>query len=97
MNLHKDTGDSLEPCKHMESMLNRTADGTAPPLMRWYARSHARGCNRCGNFLARITALLSQLRDMKSEEIASSEDEKLSQEQWESIESKWAEADRGSR
>jgi len=94
MNLHKDTSDSLEPCKHMESMLNRTADGTAPPLMKWYAKSHAKGCSKCGNFLVRITSLLTQLKDMKSEEMSHSVEEKLSAERWESLEIKWSEVER---
>ena len=94
MKFLKDQGDSLEPCKHMESMLNRTADGTAPKWMRWYAQSHAAQCGRCGAFLKRVTSLLQQLRGLNPAETPCSVEEKLSAERWESVEASWAEAEK---
>jgi len=94
MNFHKDPGDSLEPCKHMESMLNRTADGSAPKLMSWYARNHAAGCTRCGNFLTRVTALIGHLRQMKEPESDTAPVESLSKDRWDSIEASWVEAEK---
>jgi len=94
MNFHKDTGDSLEPCKHMEGMLNRTADGTAPKLMKWYAESHAAGCPRCGTFLKRVTTLIGELHDIKSENLESVEAERLSPAHWQSVEAGWSEAEK---
>jgi len=91
MNFHKDPSDSLEPCKHMESMLNRTADGSAPKLMELYARSHASRCVRCGNFLARLTNLLRHLGGIKAIESPSPTPDSLGAERWETLESKWAE------
>lgn len=93
MNFHKDPGDSLEPCKHMESMLNRTAEGSAPKLMELYARSHAARCVRCGNFLTRLTALLRNLRLMKAEKQQKPVEESLTEDRWEAIESRWAEVE----
>ncbi len=94
MNFHKDSGDSFEPCKHMEAMLNRAADETAPPAMRWYALYHAARCTRCGNFLKRVTALIRQLRDMKSEKQPVAPDDGLSTERWQAIESGWTEVEK---
>jgi hypothetical protein len=93
MNLHKDTGDSLEPCKHMEGMLNRTADGTASKAVRWYALYHASPCVRCGTFLKRVTFLLGELRGLKADDGAGSAIEDLPADRWEAIEAGWAEAE----
>ena len=94
MKLHKDTTDSIEPCKHMESLLNQTADGTASPLVKWYALSHAKGCERCGTFLARVTALVRQLRGTKPDPQVVESQESLTEDQWTSLESKWAEVEK---
>ena len=93
MNFHKDQGDSLEPCTHMESMLNRTADGSAPKVMELYARSHASRCVRCGNFLTRLTQLLAQLKRSKASHIIEPILDTLSEERWQAVEAKWAEAE----
>jgi hypothetical protein len=94
MNFHKDTGDSLEPCKHMESMLNRTAEGSAPKPMRWYALYHAAHCGRCGKFLKRVTSLIGQLHQLKADQVTSSTEDSLSAEQWEAMEARWVEAEK---
>ncbi len=94
MKFHSESDESLEPCKHMEMMLNRTADGTAPPAMKWYAKSHAARCPRCGGFLRRITLLLNGLRGMKSGELSEPTADRLSQEQWETVEASWSEVER---
>ena len=93
MNLHPDDNDSFVPCKHMESMLNQTADGTASPLVRWYANLHAKGCGRCGRFLHHVTHLLRRLKETKNLAPSSIPD-RLSDEKWEGIEAKWSEAER---
>jgi len=92
MKIHNEDPDAIEPCKHMESMLNRTAEGTAPPLMRWYALAHAKDCKRCGTFLARITAMIHQLKGLKTPPQSSSE--QLTDQDWEKIESRWQEVER---
>jgi hypothetical protein len=94
MNFHKEPGDSLEPCKHMESMLNRTAEGSASKAVRWYANYHASHCIRCGTFLKRVSSLIGQLHELKAEDGAGSAGEGLSADRWESIESQWAEAEK---
>lgn len=94
MNFHKDTSDSLEPCKHMEGMLNRTADGTASKAVRWYAQYHAAHCVRCGTFLKRVTSLIGQLHELKAEDGAGSSKEGLSEDRWEAVEAGWAEAEK---
>jgi hypothetical protein len=94
MNLHKDSGDSIEPCKHMESMLNRTADGTAPKAMRWFAVYHAAHCSRCGIFLDRVTSLVGHLHDLKANDGSHPLDEGLSPERWEAVEAGWAEVEK---
>lgn len=94
MIFHKDTGDSIEPCKHMESMLNRTAEGSASKPVRWYALYHASHCVRCGTFLKRVTSLIGQLHSMKAEDGAGSGIDGFSDERWESIEAQWAEAEK---
>jgi len=94
MNFHKDTGDSLEPCKHMEGMLNRTADGTAPRLMRWYAEAHAARCGRCGRFLGNVRALIGQLKGMKAKTSCDPVVDKLSEDRWETVEAAWVEVEK---
>ncbi|MDR3692649.1 MAG: hypothetical protein P4L46_24930 [Fimbriimonas sp.] len=93
MKLHKETAESLEPCKHMEGMLNRTAEGSAPPLMKWYALWHAKGCSRCGTFLARMTALIAQLKGLHGVGADSIGGERLGDDRWTSLESKWSEVE----
>jgi NMD protein affecting ribosome stability and mRNA decay len=61
---HKENEEGA-PCRHMENHLQRTADGTAPWLVRLYAVAHAAGCPRCSNFLSRMEEMLRQLRATK--------------------------------
>lgn len=60
MKLHKDEGP---PCVHMESLLNRLADGTLRGWKKWYTVYHATHCDRCGTFLDRLKLTLSALRN----------------------------------
>lgn len=94
MKLHKDTGDSLKPCKHMEGLLNRTVDNTAPAFLGWYARYHAAHCARCGSFLGSLTKLLGRLHGMKSTPEAAEAEPALSPERWEAVEAAWTEAEK---
>jgi hypothetical protein len=94
MNFHKDTSDSIEPCKHMEGMLNRTADGTASKAVRWYSTYHAAHCGRCGTFLKRVTSLIGQLHELKEDDGAGSTNDVLSADRWDAVEAGWAEAEK---
>lgn len=51
-----------EPCRAMEPLLQRTADGSANWLVRAYALAHAARCGRCGRFLANLQTTLGHLR-----------------------------------
>lgn len=57
------------PCKHMESFLNRAADGTAGKFARWYALAHAIRCQRCMKYLDALQAMVARLRQERDKEI----------------------------
>jgi len=67
MNFHRHDEDG-PPCKHMEGLLNKTADGSAKRLEKWYALAHAARCGRCGRFLRRLEQMLGTLKSVKREE-----------------------------
>jgi len=67
MKLHRHDEDG-PPCSHMEGLLNKTADGSAKGLARWYALAHAARCGRCGRFLRRLEQMLGTLSSAKKEE-----------------------------
>ena len=54
------------PCKHMEPLLQSTADGTSKGLGRWYALAHSARCGQCGRFLHRLEETLQKLRDSRA-------------------------------
>jgi hypothetical protein len=64
MKLH-DHHEEGPPCRSMEGLLQRTADGSARGLARWYALAHAARCGRCARFLQRLEATLVRLRATK--------------------------------
>ena len=66
MKLH-DHNQEGPPCRNMEGLLNRAADGSSKGLARWYALSHAARCGRCGRFLARLRTTLEKLRTSKEQ------------------------------
>ncbi len=51
-----------KPCKALEGLLQRVADGRAKGLERAYALAHAARCTGCGTFLERMRATLTVLR-----------------------------------
>ncbi len=53
------------PCRHMESLLQKTAEGSARGVSRWYALAHAARCPRCGRFLRSLRDMISRLRGQK--------------------------------
>jgi hypothetical protein len=55
------------PCRHMEGLLNREADGTANPWQRWYALAHALRCTRCRRYLEALQAMVDRLRAHRDE------------------------------
>lgn len=55
------------PCRHMEGMLNRAADGSARGFTRWYALAHAARCGRCNRFLHALEEMLMRLRRGKED------------------------------
>ena len=55
------------PCRHMETLLQEVAGGSAKGWRRWYAVAHATRCHRCGTFLQRLKVSLDVLRSSKSE------------------------------
>jgi hypothetical protein len=62
MNLHAESGP---PCRHMETLLQRTADGSSRGVLRWYANSHAAQCKRCGNFLHGLVEMREHLHEAR--------------------------------
>ena len=67
MRLHRDNGTD-EPCRHMESHLNRVADGTARGLGLWYTLSHVAHCPQCRRFLESLKAVIARLRNAREQE-----------------------------
>ena len=66
MKLHQDNEEG-PPCRHMETFLQKTADGSANFLERWYAQSHVKGCGRCHRFLDRLIDTVARLRTTKQD------------------------------
>lgn len=62
---HKD--EIGEPCRHMEPLLQRSADGSANWLMRAYALAHAARCGRCRHFLQNLEKTLARLRGTREQ------------------------------
>ena len=62
--LHKHDEEG-PPCRHMENLLQETADGKSRGLKKWYAESHASRCPRCGRFLRSLREMVSRLRGVK--------------------------------
>jgi hypothetical protein len=52
----------------MEKLLNKTAEGSARGITRWYALAHAARCGPCRRFLNALIEMLARLRTAKSEE-----------------------------
>lgn len=76
MRLHKDDG-SDEPCRHMEGMLNRVADGSAGNATRRLVLAHVFRCDRCRRFLESLKEMLAQLRNARASEPNASARERI--------------------
>ena len=61
MRLHKNDAPG-PPCKPMEPLLHRTADGSAGLFTRLYATAHAARCLQCGAFLHNLEVGLAKMR-----------------------------------
>jgi len=57
-----DPSANVAPCRHMESLLHRAADGKLRGFAKWYAWAHARRCGGCLAFLRRLEATTLALR-----------------------------------
>jgi len=57
-----------EPCPHMESTLNRMAEGRAHWLARLYAVAHTARCTPCRKFLHKLEKTLIALKASKAPE-----------------------------
>ncbi|MBX3120433.1 MAG: hypothetical protein KF784_15340 [Fimbriimonadaceae bacterium] len=57
-----------KPCRHMEGLLNRTADGTSRGFAKWYALAHAARCPGCRKFLEHLEEMIAQLKKNKGPE-----------------------------
>ena len=55
------------PCRHMEPVLQRTADGSAGRFGRMYALAHTAGCPRCARFLRRLEETLDRLKGARKD------------------------------
>ena len=64
MRLHSDQAGP--PCRHMEKLLNKEAEGSSRGIGRWFVLSHSLRCSRCGKYLAALRAMISRLREAKS-------------------------------
>ena len=54
---HEATADGEScACRHMQTTLEKTADGRANPLQRWYATAHSNQCGSCQRELNRLKA-----------------------------------------
>ena len=67
MNLHHDDGSS-EPCRHMEGLLNKAADGSARPFALWYTLAHVARCPKCRRFFESLKMMLAGLRGVRDRE-----------------------------
>lgn len=67
MNLKLHSDDPTQPCRHMESMLNQTADGRSGWLKRWYTLAHAARCTGCRLYYKALMLMKSQLRSAQEE------------------------------
>lgn len=54
--------ENVKPCKHMEGLLHRAADGKLRGLAKWYAWAHIHRCAGCTAFMRRLEATLLALR-----------------------------------
>jgi len=68
-----------KPCKHMESLLNHTAKGSAGRFARWYALAHVARCGPCRRFLQRLEVVLEALKSAKSEEPSNAKADEMMQ------------------
>ena len=53
------------PCRHMETFLQKTGDGSANGFERWYANAHAARCAHCATFLRRLAETRASLADSR--------------------------------
>ena len=67
----------LEPCRHMERLLNELASGKLQGLPKAYAVYHAAKCHQCGTFLKRLQITLQALRSAQEAEVNSEAIERL--------------------
>lgn len=67
MTWHRDDGSS-EPCRHMEGLLNKAADGTAKPFALWYTLAHVARCPKCRRFFESLKTMLLGLRRAQERE-----------------------------
>ncbi len=51
----------------MEKLLNKTAEGSARGIARWYALAHAARCGPCRRFLNALIEMIARLRASKNE------------------------------
>lgn len=53
------------PCREMENLLQQVADGSARGIKKYFVIFHAAHCSHCGDFLKRLKATISVLKDQK--------------------------------
>jgi hypothetical protein len=67
MNLNPHAMDG-PPCRHMRHMLDQAADGRERGFFSRYARSHAKGCGRCGRYLRSLEGMVTRLHGARAED-----------------------------
>ncbi|MCE9558889.1 MAG: hypothetical protein K8R88_08050 [Armatimonadetes bacterium] len=55
--------NSIEPCKGLENILQRAADGSLKGFMKVFALFHAGRCKGCGTYLERMELTIKALRE----------------------------------
>lgn len=73
-----------KPCSHMEALLDREAEGTAPWWIRWYVLAHVARCGPCKRVLLSLRAILREMKGAKKPEMPAGTAERLESGSWRS-------------
>lgn len=66
MKLNPFTHNPDQPCKHMESLLNRAQDHKLSRVLDRFVRYHIRHCVGCQNFYSAIGVMIKNLKYSKT-------------------------------
>ena len=55
------------PCKHMEGMVSRFADGSLHGPARWYTQVHAMHCKQCSAAIKNLRVVIDRVGDLRDD------------------------------